>query len=207
MLRGTAAGFMKKVGIYAGSFDPIHKGHIALAEQAIQQCGLEKVFFMVEPRPRRKQGVKALEHRIAMVKLCVHDNPKFGVIVLDQARFTIADTLPILLARFAGTELNMIIGDDVLGRMMDWSHINEMLVATRLIIGTRKRSSASIQDAIHTFQQTTGCKVNFDLIFCGANNISSTKVRQQLRRGQVTNDIDSKVLQYIQSNGLYSAAA
>ncbi|MCA9332160.1 adenylyltransferase/cytidyltransferase family protein, partial [Candidatus Saccharibacteria bacterium] len=52
---------MKKVGIYAGSFDPIHKGHIALAEQAIQQCGQDKVFFMVEPRPRRKQGVKALE--------------------------------------------------------------------------------------------------------------------------------------------------
>src|SRR5688572_27140829 len=103
-----------KIGIYSGTFDPIHLGHVAFAKEALKQCGLEKVYFLVEPRPRRKQGVKALEHRQAMVELAIAKEPALGSIILDHARFSVRQTLPVLQARFEGSEIVFLMGDDML---------------------------------------------------------------------------------------------
>src|SRR5258708_1287895 len=92
---------VKKIPIFAGTFDPVHEGHLAFAQAALEE-GLEKVMFLVEPRPRRKQGVRALEHRTAMVQLAIADEPQLSTIVLEQARFSVNETLPVLRARFSG---------------------------------------------------------------------------------------------------------
>ena len=67
-----------RVGIYPGAFDPVHKGHIAFALAAITAHQLDKVFFLPEPSPRHKQGVKALDHRVEMVRLATANDPRIG---------------------------------------------------------------------------------------------------------------------------------
>src|SRR5687768_15392849 len=98
---------LKKVGIYAGTFDPVHEGHLAFAREAAAQYGLDKVFFLVEPNPRRKQGVKALEHRNEMVQLAIRSEKLFASILLEQHRFTVTETMPVLRSRFKNSELYM----------------------------------------------------------------------------------------------------
>src|SRR5688572_16122728 len=107
----------KRVGIYAGTFDPVHVGHMAFAEQALEACNLDKIFFLVEPRPRRKQGVRALEHREAMVRLATAKNDKYGVIQLEQTNFSVEETLPKLQALFEGAELHFLMGEDVFAHL------------------------------------------------------------------------------------------
>src|SRR5688572_32810164 len=135
---------MTKIGIYSGTFDPIHEGHIAFAKAAIEQCGLERVYFLVEPRPRRKQGVKALEHRQNMVRLAIAKEPRLGSIILDHARYSVSQTLPVLQARFEGAEISFLMGADMLSYFTDadWPNLNEFVEAVHLIIGLRGTSEA-----------------------------------------------------------------
>ena len=68
---------VKRIGIFAGTFDPVHKGHISFALQAIEAAGLDEVVFLPEPRPRHKQSVTDQSHRIAMINLAIKAYPKF----------------------------------------------------------------------------------------------------------------------------------
>ncbi len=198
---------MQRVGIYSGAFDPVHEGHMAFAHQALVQCGLDKVFFLVEPRPRRKQGVKALEHRAEMVRLAVRSEPRLGVITLDQQRFTPADTLPVLRARFKGAALCMLMGDDVLGRLADWPHVRELIQDVEFGIGTRRHSESEVRQRLQHIQRVRGLGMECQIFQVAGPDISSARVRRQLRAGQQPSGLVPQVLQYIRSEGLYSAVA
>lgn len=198
-----------KIGIYAGSFDPIHNGHLAFAELAIKS-GMDKVMFLVEPRPRRKQGVRALEHRIAMVQLAVKNNPKYGVIILEQARFTPQDTVPVLQARFKGAELYMMLGDDVLDHLVayiaGWPNIDHLANDMIFVVAARNKKAADIKASFTTLQKISGCKFRYQIIADKLPDISSTKIRPALRKGLQPEGIPQKVWDYIQSHQLYSSA-
>lgn len=195
---------MKKVGIFAGSFDPIHQGHIAFARQALEECSLDKVFFLVEPRPRRKQGVRALEHRTKIVQLALKREPHMGSIMLEQTRFTVTETLPILKARFIGAELHLLFGDDVLKHLVDWPHVEDLLSGVSFIIGVRSNSITKINATIHALEKARGIKMNYSVFKSTAPDLSSSQIRLSLKRGQEPLGLTSTVLKYIQSKGLYS---
>src|SRR3989344_87150 len=141
---------MKKVGIFSGSFDPVHDGHISFANEAIKKCGLDKVFFLIEPRPRRKQGVKAFEHRVAMIQLALKNQPKLGTLILEQARFSVSETLPRLRERFKDAQLYMLVGEDVLMHMVNWPNVDELINSVHFVIGTRKLSPSDLVQHIST---------------------------------------------------------
>ncbi len=195
---------LNKVGIFAGSFDPVHEGHLAFARQAIEECGLDKVFFLVEPRPRRKQGVRALEHRAKMVQLAIKNEKQMGSIMLEQTRFTVAETLPILKARFKGADLHLLFGDDVLKHLAGWPHIEELLNGVGFIIGIRSNSDAAIRATLKTLEKTRGIKVNYTIFKSTAPDISSTRIRIALKRGQQVQGLTRPVLRYVQTHGLYT---
>lgn len=197
---------MRKVGVYFGSFDPIHKGHIAFARAALQGCGLDKVFFMVEPRPVRKQGVKAFEHRTQMVQLAIQDNDRLGSIILEQPRFTVESTLPILQERFKGAQLHLLMGDDILSHFADWPHIEDLVSGVQFVIGLRKHSQAEVRRRLGLLQRTRGLGMKYQTIAVGMPRCSSASIRQQLRRGMVPDGLPLPVLRYIQVTGLYTPA-
>ncbi len=195
---------MKRIGIFAGTFDPIHDGHIAFAYAALGQ-GLEKVMFLPEPRPRRKQGVRALEHRIAMVQLAVADEPRFGTIVLEQARFTPHETLPLLQARFAGYKLVLLFGDDVIAHIAHWQHVESLLGASELIIASRHQNTAALEATLKTLQKTRGFKFDYQIVHTEKEEITSSKARLDIKRDKTVIGLNPRVLEYIKNQRLYSA--
>lgn len=195
---------MKKIGIYSGTFDPVHEGHISFALETAKKAGLDKVFFLPEPRPRRKQGVKALEHRVEMVKLAIKDYKNLGVIVLEQARFTPHETLPVLQARFEGAELYMLMGEDMLDHLADWPHVDELVSGVSFIIGLRKRHSQEVEEIISSMMKTRALQLQYRLVETSNSKISSSTVRTALRRGKKMDGVNPEVWDYIVSNSLYS---
>ncbi len=195
----------KRIGIFAGTFDPVHDGHIAFAYAALA-AGLEKVMFLPEPRPRRKQGVRALEHRVAMVQLAVAKEPRFGTIVLEQARFTAHETLPVLQARFKGYKLVLLFGDDVIGHIAHWPHVDALVKSTELIIATRHHDTSGLKAVLKTLQQTRGLKFDYQTIQLEQQDITSSKIRLNIKHEKPVVGLDPAVRAYINKNKLYASS-
>lgn len=195
---------MKKIGIYAGTFDPIHEGHIAFAEQAVKQCGLDKVFFLVEPRPRRKQGVRSLVHRQRMVQLAIAEHDHIGSIILEQVRFTVVETMPMLQARFKGAQLHLLMGNDVLRHLSEWPHVTDLVTSASFIIGVRAGSETATVDHLLTLQQTRGLKLDYRIFIAPHLEYSSSKIRLQLRHGKPTPGLPDDIQSYIHQHRLYT---
>ncbi len=194
----------KKIGIFAGTFDPIHDGHIAFAYAALEK-GLEKVMFLPEPRPRRKQGVRALEHRIAMVQLAVADEPRFGTIVLEQARFTPHQTLPVLQARFASYKLVLLFGDDVVSHMASWPHVDSLVKDAELMIASRHQDISGLKATIQNLQITRNLSFEYQIVQPGKEEVTSSKIRLGIRHGKQVSGLMTEVSAYITKNKLYAA--
>ncbi len=195
---------MKRVGIYSGVFDPIHNGHLAFAEAATVECGLEKVFFLVEPSPRRKQAVKALEHRLRMTELAIAKQPKLGLIVLDQQQFTVQDTLPVLQRRFSGVGLEFLMGEDTLTHFIDWPNVEHLLHEVEFIIGIRDKSAQEISQTVRAIETARSMHFRYRIIQTPSSHVSSTAVRRQLRVGKTPEDIPVPVARYIKQYKLYT---
>lgn len=197
----------KRVGIYSGAFDPIHQGHIEFALAAAHTSGLAKVFFLVEPNPRHKQGVKALEHRLEMVRLATRHQPQLGLIVLEDTRFTIVETWPQLQARFVDAELVMLLGDDVFRRLSHWPYLQDLALDTHFVVGLRQGTlPGAIDDYMGTLQKTRHVRVRYECFIAPHQTVSSRQIRHQLRQGKPVQALDKAVQRYITSHQLYSAS-
>lgn len=194
------------VGIYSGTFDPVHDGHIAFAEAAREHADLDKIFFLIEPRPRRKQGVKAFDHRVKMVQLAIKDHADFGVIILEQARFTVAETLPILQARFKNAELHMLMGEDVFAHLSSWPHLEEFVRDVNIIIGIREGSSETVLHQLKALKKIRHLHPKYEMFETELAKYSSSKVRLALRKGRIPEGLHPEVVRYIQKNQLYAPA-
>ena len=195
---------MHKVGIYAGAFDPIHMGHVAFAKQAIKEAGLDKVYLLVEPHPRHKQGVKAMEHRVAMVELAIANEPALGLIDLQQARFTIHETWPRLQARFKGAELTMLMGEDVFMRLSHWPRIETIATEVKFVVGLRQHDEAAFRAHLQTISKTKHLTLEYQLFTSDHPGYASRKIRASLRAGETPTCLHPDVLAYIQTKRLYA---
>jgi nicotinate-nucleotide adenylyltransferase len=194
----------QRVGIFSGTFDPIHQGHIAFAKQALEYYELDKIFFLVEPRPRRKQGVRAFEHRQYMVQLAVSGDPALGSIVLEQDRFTAHQTLPILKARFKGAQLFMLMGDDMLHHLGSWPHIDDLLKGVSFIVGLRKDSYDQALAYLQAIEKTRNFKLDYRIFHSEHSDYASSKIRMAYKRGRPPAGLDRRVRAYIEKEGLYA---
>ena len=203
MLRGRVYRMKQRIGIYSGTFDPVHKGHIEFALEAIAQASLDRVYFMVEQRPRRKQGVKAFEHRQAMVQLAIADEPMLGSIITEQKQFTAESTLPVLKSRFGSAELYLLMGDDMLSHLADWPHVDELLKSVNFLIGVRHDQIKAVE-RIKTVEKTRGLQFNYSLFDSPNKTLSSSRVRRQLRSLKTPTELPVGVYDYILEENLYS---
>lgn len=135
---------MKKIGLYSGVFDPIHNGHIAFAELAIEQGKVDEVYFMVEPKPRRKQSVTPLKHRLAMVRAAIKDKPNLNVLSIDQPTFSARHTLPFLQASFTGSSLCLLMGSDLFAFVESWPDYTQLRSAVNFGIARRRDETVNI---------------------------------------------------------------
>ena len=176
---------MAKIGLYAGTFDPVHDGHLAFAMSALQACGLEKVIFLPEPQPRGKQGVTAIAQRVDMLGLATAQHPGLAVYALPDAQFTVTKTLPALRALF-GDDITLLVGSDVAQSMPYWQDAALLFDSVQLAVGLRVGDEVPVLPAKVTIVPTSHAHVAASLVRQGASR-----------------DIPKEVREYINTNHLY----
>jgi nicotinate-nucleotide adenylyltransferase len=130
--RAAALPAAMKIGFLGGSFDPVHLGHLAIAQDALEGAGLDRVDFIpaaVSPLKGRELTATAAQ-RLEMVRLAIAGDARFGVLDLELRRggtsYTV-DTVRELRALFPGAELFWVIGADQLARLAEWKEIGELV--------------------------------------------------------------------------------
>jgi len=191
----------KRIGIYSGTFNPVHAGHIGFALQALQSAKLDIVYFMPERRPRHKQGVEHFGHRVAMLKAAVRPHPKLQVLETDDVSFTTQRTLPRLQKRFDGAQLVLLVGSDVVPHMASWPRIERLLLQTELVIGLRKDTPD--KEALTSIMDTWLVKPTTVYIDSQAPDVSSGRIREALRAGRYVKGLLRSVARYSDRHWLY----
>lgn len=131
-----------KIGILGGTFNPIHIGHLILAEEAREKIGLDKVIFVPAYFPPHKENsdIAGAKHRLAMVRLATSDNKNFSVSDLEIKRdgrsYTI-DTIKELKVVYPKDDLYFIIGSDLLEYLDEWKDLDEIIKLLKFIVATR----------------------------------------------------------------------
>jgi nicotinate-nucleotide adenylyltransferase len=189
---------MTRIGIYPGTFDPVHAGHIAFARETAAQCGLDRVVLIPERRPRKEQ-VTDFADRVAMLQLATKDFPELEVAELSSERFTIKETLPELQKRF-GHELTLLFGSDVVRTLKDWPDVDQLLQAVSLAIALRGQESEA--DINILLEQLT-VPVRACLVPGDNRHATSTIARRDVHG---STDLDPRVKGYIKNNKLYDTA-
>ncbi len=133
---------MRRVGLFGGTFDPPHLGHLVLAEWARARLALDRVIFMPAGTPPHKRGrrLSAAAHRLAMTRLAARGNPAFEVSALEARRrgpsFTV-DTLQALRARHPGARLFLLLGADSLAEFATWREPAAIARLATLVVAAR----------------------------------------------------------------------
>jgi nicotinate-nucleotide adenylyltransferase len=190
-----------RIGVYAGTFDPVHVGHVAFALQAIKAAGLDSVIFLPERVPRNKNPSEHYAHRVAMLKNAIKPHPDLSVIELVDKHFTIKRTLPELQKILPDAALIMLAGSDVIRHMPEWPNIEILLRDCELVVGTRRRDQPEdIRKIIAGWPQQP---VKLHIIRSHAPNVSSTDVRGAIGKQSHTHGLLSSVHAYAKANWLY----
>jgi nicotinate-nucleotide adenylyltransferase len=195
-----------RIGIYAGTFDPVHSGHVAFALQALQAAKLDEVYFLPERQPRAKRQVEHFGHRVGMLERALRPHPRLHVLEMVDVNFSVRRTLPRLRQRFPEVRLVFLFGSDVVPGMAAWPHAGRLLEDTELVIAVRSRDNREeLRKLIEAWPQPPEAVTIFDSY---APSVSSRLVREALRRGdQDVPGLLSSVERYSDRHWLYVSLA
>lgn len=128
---------MHKIGLFAGTFDPVHIGHLEFAKLAQEVCGLEKVLFMPEDRPRGKVKVTPLKKRIDMLRVALKGINDFEVHETGEEHFTLSATMPKIRADYPGSEYIVLLGSDTAVNLPKWEGVEDTEIGLQYLIAFR----------------------------------------------------------------------
>ncbi len=131
-----------RVGIFGGTFDPVHTGHLILAEQCREQGQLDEVWFVPAPRPPHKDepALTRFEQRVEMLALALDGNPAFRIDEVEKERLGpsyTADTLAELRRRHPAHEFFLLVGSDTLADLPQWHEPLRVLEQASLLVVAR----------------------------------------------------------------------
>ncbi|MCK5065902.1 MAG: nicotinate-nucleotide adenylyltransferase [Bacteroidales bacterium] len=188
-----------KTGLYFGSFNPIHIGHLAIANFMIEFSDLEQLWFVVSPQNPLKEKLSLLKdyHRLEMVRLAVEDDDRFRAsdieFKLPTPSYTI-DTLAYLEELNPGKEFQLVMGADGLRTFHKWKHAKLIVKNYHRLIYPRPNTG---MDAASDLSNAT--VVNAPLM-----EISSSFIRQAIREGKdVRHLVPAKAYQYMREMHFY----
>ena len=206
-----------RVGIYGGSFDPVHIGHLIVAECCREQARLDRVLFVPAAEPPHKQGRTLAEgsHRAAMLDLATGGHPAFAVCRAELDRGGISwtvDTLRGLAAVHPRDSLHLILGPDALAGLADWRDprgiiaLAEPLAVEREGVDDVERIlGASPLPGLLGVERAG--RIVAARVRCPAIGIRSTAIRAAVARGEsIRYRTPAAVERYIETHGLYRGA-
>lgn len=187
-----------KIGIYNGSFDPVHTGHIIFALKAQKIAGLEHVYFMPERRPQDNTEAEHYVHRTAMLQRALAPYSQFSPIDLPDARFT-ARTIPRLQLEAPGAELSLLTtASQLLWHNGDWPKVYERL---HMVIAVT--SNEQLAEVLERVNASNLRFRNMTFVDIGTNHISSAAIRQGMRSGKKVHGLLPSVWRYARTQWLY----
>ncbi len=190
----------ERVGLFGGTFDPVHNAHVALAHAALDALSLQQVRWVPAGQPWQKAGVSAAVHREAMVKIAIAGEPRFVLDRIEIQRagpsFTL-DTVRALSAAHPATEWVLLIGADQYAGLHTWNGWRDLLALVTLAVANRPGpAKAPHADVLRHPHRV----VPLPML-----DISSTAIRDLARQGQdVSPLVPPGVARYIDSNRLYA---
>lgn len=199
---------LKKIGILGGSFDPIHIGHINIAESAYEEFGLDEVWFVPAGHsPNKNETDMAPAYaRAEMISLAIQEHPRFKLseieLETDEKSYTYL-TLTKLNERYPDAIFYFIMGADSLDYLEDWKHPE--IICQKAVLLTAVRDDMDLAEI---------CKKIYDLkqlfhariypIKGGRTDISSTEIRSRIRAGESDlSMVPLKTAEYIKKKHLY----
>ncbi|MCE7946565.1 MAG: nicotinate-nucleotide adenylyltransferase [Chloroflexi bacterium CFX4] len=198
---------MPRLGVFGGTFDPPHVGHLILAQVALNALGLERVLFVPAAQPPHKQGqnVTAPLHRFAMLQRAIAGNPHFEISRVDMDRqgphYT-SDMLSILRAQHRGYDLFFLMGADSLSDLMTWRAPEWIIAQATLAVMRRPGASVNL-DVLEA--RLPGVRERVVLVDAPLIEIAASALRQTIRNGHsIRYQVPDAVLEYITQQRLYS---
>lgn len=200
--------YNKRIGIYGGTFNPIHFGHLITAEAVREEFHLHKIIFVPTANPPHKTSdVLDAHHRYAMTALAILNNPYFIISDVELKRegysYTI-DTIRHFKEEYGeDTNFFFIAGTDTIHELPTWKYIHELLKLCHFVGATRPDGSETIDNIIDYFGRLGTEKIH--RLDTPELEISSTDLRARLRSGRsVRYMIPSAVIEYIKDNEIYA---
>jgi nicotinate-nucleotide adenylyltransferase len=190
----------ERIGIFGGTFDPIHNVHLNAARAALEQAGLDRVLFVVSARPPHKKDDTAAppEQRLAMVRLATAGEPRFEVSDIEFHRdgpSYMYETLEALVGLHPSAEMLLIIGDDSFAEFPSWKKPDAILAHARLLVLPRPGKTRAAPSSMQG---------KFDYLPFQESDMSSTEIRKRIEAGEsVAGLVPESVERYIQESGLY----
>ncbi len=198
----------KKVGILGGTFNPIHIGHLILAERALEEYELDEILFVPTGQPYFKSAAEVLDKkvRISMTGNAIEDNPNFALSTIETDRegnsYTY-ETLQLLKKDNPDTQYYLILGADTLFQIEQWKH-PEIIMSLAGILGAVRddKSQADLQIKAGELKEKYDTEVH--ILRMPHIGVSSSDIRERIRTGKsVRYMLPDKTLEYIDKNGLY----
>jgi nicotinate-nucleotide adenylyltransferase len=196
-----------RVGVLGGSFDPVHIGHLILAEEARGRLDLAVVYFVPagEPPHKRDRRLAPAEDRIAMIELALADNEHFRVSRVDVDRpgphYTV-DLVQIIQEQLpAGCELYFLMGFDSLAELPTWHEPARLIAACHLVALTRHDISVDWEKLEAALP---GIRQRVTILDMPELEIASHQLQERIRAGRsIRYLVPDEVARYIREHGLY----
>lgn len=193
----------RRIGIFSGTFDPVHKGHVAFALQALEAAELDMVYFAPEVKPRRKPDVTHIGHRLAMLKLATRPYKQLAVLEFPDKYFSAKSTLPKLQQKFPGDQLVMLLGSDLFDHLPSWPQVELLLSKVGLVIGVRGGHETA--EALKTAHGLPVQPQSLQIIDSVERTVSSGLIREIVQAGKTSHDLVPSVQKYIEQEWLYQS--
>ena len=195
---------MRRIGLFGGSFDPVHHAHLALARAALRELALDEVRWIPAGQPWQKtRPLTDAAHREAMVALAIEGEPRF---VLDPIELQRAgpsymlDTVRELQAAQPGAQWFLLLGQDQHAGLPSWHGADELV--QRVTLAVAARPGAPVEPQGGPDQMPAGVTVH--PVTLPPMDVSSTELRARCAAGQpIGHLVPEKVASYIEEHGLY----
>lgn len=202
----------RRLGIFGGSFDPVHYGHLILAESCREACQLDQVWLLPAAVPPHKRQHALSDHarRVAMLELALAGHPALRVSTLELERGGISytvDTLTAIRQQLPDTELFLLMGADSLDDLPHWRDPQRICQLAIPVVVRRAGAPEPDVDILtalvddRRLEQIRGVQVEMPVI-----GLSSTAIRQRIAQGQsIRFRTPRAVEKYIETHGLYTS--
>jgi len=199
----------KKIGLFFGSFNPIHIGHLILGNYILENSDMEELWFVVSPQNPFKDKKSLLKdhNRLDMVQLAIRNYPKMRAsnveFSLPTPSYTI-DTLTHLTEKYPDYSFSLIMGEDNLGSLPKWKNYELLLERYHIIVYPRIFGEEKNDEVFESLRLTIAQHENISLITAPIIELSATEIRNMIKEGKnVRPMLPPEVFDYLDGSSFY----